>query len=756
MTDILNMCLSKLRGVKKNSDGTFTAYCPFHPDGEGKPPHKANLKIWPITEAAKWGGFNCSACGQKGNLWGLSVKLGIDPKDTNGSAKDDRRILATYPYHDENGGVLFEVVRFEPKDFRQRRPDGQGGWVWNLKGVRQALYRLPDLIERPDEIVFLVEGEKDADRLAAEGLVATTCPGGAGKWRHEYTETLRDRYVAILPDNDPVGLKHAESVARALTGVAAGVRVVKFDGVPEKGDISDWLDQGHTAGDLLKLSETAAEWKPNDECDEEDEEQPRSKKSQALRLVEIANRVVREFFRDQAGQTFARVPVEKHIETWPLTSHGFKTWLSSIFFRAEGKVPNAAALKDALCVLDGGARFSGDVKHTANRVALHDGALWYDLSDKAWRAVRIDAKGWKIVSAPPPVFQRFAHQAPQVEPNPKGDVFDLLKFVNLPDDGSVETAGQRMLFLTCVVTAFLPQIAHPLLLFHGPQGSAKTTTCRLLKRLVDPSGVESLASGRDQENATLQLLHHWFVPFDNCGTIPGWLSDTFCRAVTGEGFQRRKLYTDNEITMHSFRRCLAINGIHIGSTRADFLDRAVLIGLERIPQEGRKPEAALLEEFEADRPGILGGIFNTLSEAMGRIGQVQLGQHSRMADFERWGFAIAESLTGGNIFLEAYRRNRALQNEEALDSSPVARTVRILVERHAGCWEGTPEILLRELRGIAEEGEIDIKHRSWPKAAHVLTRRIKEVRPNLAEVGIVATYSRTKTARVWRLESATR
>src|SRR5262249_25134177 len=126
-------------------------------------------------------------------------------------------VVTTYDYTDEDGELLYQVVRFEPKDFRQRRRDGLKGWVWNLGDTRRVLYRVPELVKAPkDRLVFVVEGEKDADRLHSHGLLATTNAMGAGKWRQEYSEALRGRNVAILPDNDDPGRKHAADVERAL------------------------------------------------------------------------------------------------------------------------------------------------------------------------------------------------------------------------------------------------------------------------------------------------------------------------------------------------------------------------------------------------------------------------------------------------------------------------------------------------------------------------------------------------------------
>jgi hypothetical protein len=184
----------------------------------------------------------------------------IDPANgatRNGHAQASR-IVATYEYHDEQDRLLFQAVRFAPKAFKQRRPDGRGGWAWNLDGVRRVLYRLPEVLAAdPSFLVYVVEGEQDADRLASLGLVATTNPQGGGKWRPEYGEALRGRHVVILPDADEVGERHAQQVAQALQGVAASVQIVPLPGLGPKGDVSDWLDADGTVADLAALVDAA-------------------------------------------------------------------------------------------------------------------------------------------------------------------------------------------------------------------------------------------------------------------------------------------------------------------------------------------------------------------------------------------------------------------------------------------------------------------------------------------------------------------
>lgn len=211
--------------------------CPFpesHNNGDANP----SARYSPAKNV-----WRCDACGKSGGWTNLCDLLGV-------IRERDSKIASAYSYSDENGALLFQVVRKIPKGFVQRRPDGHGGWIWSTKGVRKVLYRLPEVTVAIDEgrAVYLVEGEKDADNLADLGLTATTNPGGAGMWSEDYTKALRGAQVVIFPDNDTAGREHALKVARALHGFAAEVRVVELPDLPRKGDVSDWIDAEKRAG----------------------------------------------------------------------------------------------------------------------------------------------------------------------------------------------------------------------------------------------------------------------------------------------------------------------------------------------------------------------------------------------------------------------------------------------------------------------------------------------------------------------------
>jgi putative DNA primase/helicase len=225
--------------------------------GPGHSPRDRSLSVKPSPEAPdgfmvhSHAGDDWRAC--RDHVYSrLSIVRETSPSQQPATKKS--RIAALYDYQDENCELLFQVARLEPKSFRQCRPDGNGGRVWNMDGIRRIPYHLPELLDgiARGETIFIAEGEKAVDELMRLGMWATCSPGGAGKWRDDYATHFRGANVVVLPDNDEVGEKHAEDVVRSLSGVAASVRILRLS-VPEKGDVYDWIASGGTASDLETL-----------------------------------------------------------------------------------------------------------------------------------------------------------------------------------------------------------------------------------------------------------------------------------------------------------------------------------------------------------------------------------------------------------------------------------------------------------------------------------------------------------------------
>ncbi len=231
--DRLHNVLTRLAGVTQGQEGQWSARCPAHDD------RHASLSVGCGEDGRVL--LHCHAgCRPEAIVEALGLQMGdLFPRQERRKALG--RIVATYDYHDAEGKLLFQAVRYDPKDFRQRRPNGHGGWVWNLNGVPRVLYRLPRLLAAdPAELVCIAEGEKDADTLTGLGLLATTNPLGAGKWQKLTDDSvLCGRRVAIFEDHDDTGRAHALDVARRLFGRAAEVRIVTM---PEGfKDVSDWI-----------------------------------------------------------------------------------------------------------------------------------------------------------------------------------------------------------------------------------------------------------------------------------------------------------------------------------------------------------------------------------------------------------------------------------------------------------------------------------------------------------------------------------
>lgn len=243
----LEQILAYFKGAKPGSNGNVMVTCPAHDDG------RQSLSI---TERNNTILMKCMAgCPTK-----LVVeKAGLKMADLMNGKKSP--IIATYDYTDEEGTLLFQVCRKSDKSFSQRRPNGKGGWIWNMEGVRKVPYHLPRLLAAT-ETIFIVEGEKDVIRLMNEGFTATTNPGGAGKWREEYSPYFGNKKVVIIPDNDGPGKSHAADIQKFIPHA----QILELPDLPEKGDVSDWLDV-HPATDLLNLISTqvylAIPYEPN-------------------------------------------------------------------------------------------------------------------------------------------------------------------------------------------------------------------------------------------------------------------------------------------------------------------------------------------------------------------------------------------------------------------------------------------------------------------------------------------------------------
>jgi ABC-type oligopeptide transport system ATPase subunit len=313
----------------------------------------------------------------------------------------------------------------------------------------------------------------------------------------------------------------------------------------------------------------------------------------------------------------------------------------------------------------------------------------------------------------------------------------IFKYINIAPE-------YRLLFKAYLVSCYIPGIPHPAIMLYGEKGSVKTTTAKVIKRLVDPCGTEVINSlDRSEQELSQAFQHNLWLCFDNISKITAKQSDLLCGAVTGSGYQKRELYSDDRTVVYNYRNCIAITGTSNVAERDDFLDRCILFPLERISDAERKMDSTVWDGFEEDKPYILDAIFGTLSKANGKFGIVKLDKLSRMADFNVWAVAIAEAIGDGlgEEFQRQYKSNMDRQNLEALVSNPFAATVMAFAHKlHGKTWDGSASRLLEQLRNTAYEENIDSKCQEFPKHSSNLTKKLNAIKSNLSGIGIQVSH----------------
>lgn len=453
--------------------------------------------------------------------------------------------------------------------------------------------------------------------------------------------------------------------------------------------------------------------------------------NQADRLVRYARNAVTEFFKDENGEPHAlvgREPVPLNSRSYPM--------LRRLMFEEEERSCNGEALKTAAGTMAAFAEFSGNTRNLYVRSAFLDDTLYFELGQN--RVVKVGTTGWKLIDDPPVLFRRYSNLKELPNPEPGGDLTDLLAFANLKTDRDCR------LFLAYVVTVVLPHIARPILNTTGPMGSGKTTLGRLVKKLIDPTAPEFV---RVAYRDFLQKAAHTYVlALDNQSVLSADTTDTICRLVTGEADSKRRLYSDDDDIIYQLKRAVILNAINPPSDRADLLDRSLMLELERIEDTARRDEEAMWRAFEEQHGKLLGSIFDTLSKTLALHPDLKLTRKPRLADFGGYAAAVYKALGySSEIFLQDWDSVVKVQHQATIDGSPVALAILEFMrdkEEHTDTSSG----LHKDLEDVAANLNINTKRdKEWPKSARYLWRRIREVSSVLNDEGVETYRSRTNT-----------
>ena len=320
-----------------------------------------------------------------------------------------------------------------------------------------------------------------------------------------------------------------------------------------------------------------------------------------------------------------------------------------------------------------------------------------------------------------------------------GSITLLRRYINIGSDSN------WTLCISWLLAACRFRGPFPILILQGEQGSAKSTTAKMLRRIIDPSAALVRTPPRDDRDLLIAASNTWVLAYDNLSGVPHWLADALCRLATGGGFSTRELYSDSEEILFDAMRPVILNGIDQLADRPDLADRSLILNLPRIDDSARRDERQLYADFERDLPSILGGLFSVASTTLAQFPTVTLSRKPRMADFAVWATAAEKPLGFvEGTFMKAYGGNRANAVQEALESDPVGAALLALLDalkEQGRCesWMGTCMELLAKLNPLVGDGVRNSA--TWPKTPRGLSAKLRRLITFLRDAGIEVVFN---------------
>lgn len=396
---------------------------------------------------------------------------------------------------------------------------------------------------------------------------------------------------------------------------------------------------------------------------------------------------------------------------------GLRAELSRRFFAETNTVASQQALADACMVLEGFAA-QENPQRVYLRAAEHGGVVYIDMGDATNRVIEISGGTWRIATTAPVLFRRTKLTGELPTPA-TGNGRQIWDFVG------IDVADRPILLAVMVAALIQVDVPHVVLLLLAEQGSAKSTVTRILVSLIDPSAVPLRQPPRDPDGWTTAAAASWVVALDNLsGDVDGWLSDCLCRASTGDGSVKRALYTDSDVSVLAFRRCIIANGVDVSPVRGDLAERVATIGLPRIT--GRRAESEFEAEWESARPAVFGALLDLAAKVHHLLPTIEADDLPRMADFAKVLAGVDKVLNSKGLdrYTERSRRSAA----DTLDVPFVAELVA------AGrAFEATTSAEL--LVALTPPSPDWRPKKGWPKSARAVTGLLTRHAPAMRAQG---------------------
>lgn len=472
-----------------------------------------------------------------------------------------------------------------------------------------------------------------------------------------------------------------------------------------------------------------------------------SKKSPAGKLMEIIETTT--LLRDDDGNGYASLKKDDGASVIiALESPEFESWLTKKYYE---KYKDLVAQQIVAATLKFSKTMAANATNLGQvflRFGEKNGTHYIDMRNNSHEVIELTPAGWSITSSPPVAFRTTCTQRQLEIPVKGGDFLSFLEFINL------DREEDKHLFLATTAVQILADIQRPILGFIGPAGSTKTSASKMIRMLLDP-GVPIFNDFSPTKNDLGLIFYNNALPlFDNLSNIQKFVSDMFCTAITGAGFQTRTHYTNLDLTSLSYRRGLLFTAINLPTTAGDFLQRSVLLDFNRICASERWSELDLITRFNQRIPTILGGLLDVLCEAQRALPGPRYPGLPRLADYGRYGAAICEVLGfGADHFLEALKQNsldhQPHTGSATMNKEPVLDAIQGLVSNQ-GQFSGTTSNLLEALTPYRPLNQFAAT--KWPDSPEKLGKALSRVRADLEETGIGFTKHASKNGTMITLE----
>ncbi len=464
-----------------------------------------------------------------------------------------------------------------------------------------------------------------------------------------------------------------------------------------------------------------------DEAAENTVKENNKKHPHYLQVIELLENKV-STFQSPDEEPYVYVKEGDVYETWQARSSQFKKYFIAIFFREKGRVLNKETIdkvREYYCSMAGE---SGVICMVYKRVAFVDNVIFYDLANDKREVVAINHDGWQITTTPPVKFVRKKGMLPNVTPSISGDIFLTQKYLNY------QSIKDWYLMMGFLLNALFKK-PFVILILNGAQGTGKSSTAKVLSFIIDPSSSPLNSKSRNERDLFITSSNCHLMNQDNLSSLSTRISDVLCGISTGTAMRARMLYHDDEEKIFEVSNPIILNGIVDIATNGDLIRRAVISNLPTIDGKNRVTEEKFWNDFEADRPKIMGGVFDALAVALKNRPNIHLETKPYMPDFALFACAASEALgITPEIFMEAYNSNIKEANRNILDLDPVALAIINFMKNRIDPWEGTMTDLKEEL--FPDEFVLNAS-KYLPQTPQALSNKVKRLAPMLLSADLI-------------------